>query len=60
MQYYFDMLSATSVFLTTIFVLMRYRDTPGFVGLVIVCAMKFGQSLYITCRGWTELELALK
>ncbi|KIJ38897.1 hypothetical protein M422DRAFT_781226 [Sphaerobolus stellatus SS14] len=54
----FDSIGGISVFAATIFVLSGYISV-GMAALSIVSAMNFSMSVYWTCRGFTELELAL-
>jgi len=55
----FDVLGGISVFIATLFVLSGFISA-GMAALSIVSAMNFSMSVYWTCRGFTELEMALK
>ncbi|KAF8518374.1 hypothetical protein BU17DRAFT_90966 [Hysterangium stoloniferum] len=54
----FDVLGAVSVFASTLFVLSGYISV-GYAALTIASSMTFSLSVYWTCRGFTELEIAL-
>lgn len=54
----FDLLGATSVFLTTVFVLSGL-NLAAWAGLTITSAMSFTMSVYWTCRFVTQLEMDL-
>lgn len=55
----FDMLGAVGTLATTLFALSGYVDA-GLAGVCITSAISFTNSVYWTCRLWSELELNLK
>ncbi|KAF7298743.1 ATP-dependent bile acid permease [Mycena indigotica] len=54
----FDVLGGVAVYLTTLFTILVVDDA-GLAGLAITSALTFSDSVYWTCRFWTELELNL-
>jgi len=55
---HYDFLGAISVLVTTLLALSG-RVVAGYAGLTITSAMAFTNSIYWTCRFWTQLELDL-
>ena len=55
----FEALSATAILATMLLSLSEYVNA-GLAGVCITSAMTFTNSVYWTCRTWTELEFNLK
>ncbi|KAI0657563.1 multidrug resistance-associated ABC transporter [Cubamyces menziesii] len=52
----FDTLGATGILAATLFALSGYKDA-GMAGVCITSAITFTESVYWTCRFWTDVEL---
>ena len=55
----FDTLGATGILAATLFALSGYKDA-GMAGVCITSAITFTESVYWTCRFWTDVELDFK